>query len=128
MCVCVCFFPKKVNALEKPLFLKIMSSFFFFFLTLCMLDNFTCSFVVCGFFLKICFFKKKKKSFRNTIRVSNSLDPDHARHFVGHDLGPNYLQSYQQTTKVATSRENVKDSLLGSRFFLFRVDPTSGGA
>ena len=32
------------------------------------------------------------KSFRNTIRVSNSLDPDQARHFVGPDLGPDCLQ------------------------------------
>ena len=30
-------------------------------------------------------------SFRNT-RVSKSLDPDQARHFVWHDLGPNCLQ------------------------------------
>ena len=30
--------------------------------------------------------------FFNTIRVSNSLDPDQARHFVGPDLGPNCLQ------------------------------------
>ena len=28
----------------------------------------------------------------NTIKVSNSLDPDQARHFVGPDLGPNCLQ------------------------------------
>ena len=33
-----------------------------------------------------------KNSFRNTIRVSNSLDPDQARHIVGPDLGPNCLQ------------------------------------
>ena len=33
-----------------------------------------------------------KNSFRNTIRVANSLDPDQARHFVGPDLGPNCLQ------------------------------------
>ena len=33
-----------------------------------------------------------KKYFRTIIRVSNSLDPDRARHFVGPDLGPNYLQ------------------------------------
>ena len=34
------------------------------------------------------FFKKifKKISFRNTIRVSNSLDPDQVQHFVGPDL------------------------------------------
>ena len=28
----------------------------------------------------------------NTIRVSNSLDPDQARRFVGPDLVSNYLQ------------------------------------
>ena len=36
--------------------------------------------------------KFSNNSFRNTIRVSNSLDPDQARHFVGPDLGPNCLQ------------------------------------
>ena len=42
------------------------------------------------------FFSKlilSKNSFANTIRVSNSLDPDQARHFVGLDLGPNCLQN-----------------------------------
>ena len=33
-----------------------------------------------------------KNSFRNAIKVSNSLDPDQAWHFVGSDLGPNCLQ------------------------------------
>ena len=33
-----------------------------------------------------------KYSFRNTIRVSNSLDTDHDRHSVGPDLDPNCLQ------------------------------------
>ena len=33
-----------------------------------------------------------KKSFRNTFRLSNSLDPDQDRHFVSPDLGPNCLQ------------------------------------
>ena len=28
---------------------------------------------------------------RNTHRVSNSLDPDQAQHFVGPDLGSNFL-------------------------------------
>ena len=37
-------------------------------------------------------------SFRNAIGVSNSLDPDQARRFVGPDLGPNCLQNYQQLT------------------------------
>ena len=56
-------------------------------LTLCMLGNFACFFVVCGFF-NTC----SKNSFRNTVSVSNSLDPDQARRFVGPDLGPNCLQ------------------------------------
>ena len=44
------------------------------------------------FFFKINFFEKKK--FRNicNFRVSNSLDPDQDRRFVGPDLGPNCLQ------------------------------------
>ena len=40
------------------------------------------------------FFKStfSKYSFRKTIRVSNSLEPDQARRLVGPDLGPNCLQ------------------------------------
>ena len=34
----------------------------------------------------------QKNSFRNTIRVSNCLDPDQDRHSVSPDLGPNCLQ------------------------------------
>ena len=34
----------------------------------------------------------RKNNFRNTIRVSNSLDPDQAGHFVRPDLDPNWLQ------------------------------------
>ena len=33
-----------------------------------------------------------QNSFRNTIRVSNSLDPDQDLHSVGPDLGPNHVQ------------------------------------
>ena len=65
-------------------------------LTICMLGNLACFFVICGgFFFFFFFFKltfSKGKSFRNTIRVSNSLDPDQARRFVRPDLGPNCLQ------------------------------------
>ena len=46
-------------------------------------------FVVCCFRSKLFF---SKNSFRITIRVANSLDPDQARHFVGPDLDPNCLQ------------------------------------
>ena len=61
-----------------------------FFQTLCLLGNFSFFFAVCGFFFsKLTFLKN---SFRNAIRVSNSLDPDQARHLVGPDPGPNCLQ------------------------------------
>ena len=53
------------------------------------------------FFFKINFFEKK---FRNTIRVSNSLEPDQARHFVGPDLDPNCLQKLSAND---TSRQRV---------------------
>ena len=46
-------------------------------------------FVVCWFFSKSMF---SKNSFRNTIWVSNRLDPYQARHFVGPDLDPICLQ------------------------------------
>ena len=41
------------------------------------------------FFSKLTF---SKSYFGNTIRVSNTLDPGQARHFVGPDLGPNCLE------------------------------------
>ena len=47
-------------------------------------------FVLSADFLKSFLFPKVY--FRNTIRVSNSLDADQTRHFVGSDLGPNSLQ------------------------------------
>ena len=40
----------------------------------------------------ILFPKKSKAYLRNTSRVSNSLDPDQARQFVGPTLGPNCFQ------------------------------------
>ena len=45
--------------------------------------------VVCGFIAKSTFLKS---SLRNTIRISNSLDPCQARRFVGPYLGPICLQ------------------------------------
>ena len=59
------------------------------------------------------FFSKStflKKNFRNTIRVSNSLDPDQARHFVWPDLVPNCLQ---RLSTEDTSRQGVK------RYFIY---------
>ena len=60
--------------------------------------------VICRLFSKFTF---SRSSFRNTTRVSNGLDPDQDRHCVGLDLGPNCLQGYQQTTKVAASKVRV---------------------
>ena len=68
-------------------------------LTLYMLGNFACFFVVWIFFFLIKFYNNKKK-IRNTIRVLNSLDPDQFQ---------TVCKGYQQTTKDATSWERVKD-------------------
>ena len=57
------------------------------------------------------FFSKSffsKTSFRNTIRMSNSLDPDQAPHFVGPDLGPNCLEKLSADD---TSKQRVKVSV-----------------
>ena len=49
-----------------------------------------------------------KNSFRNTIRVSNSLDTDQDRRSVGPDLDPNCSQRLSPKTKAGTSKEIVK--------------------
>ena len=69
-------------------------------------------------------------NFFNTIRVSNSLDPDQARRFVGPDLGPNCLQrlSADMASKELNTKQLVdtfwlkpwlKLILFGSNFFPF---------
>ena len=50
------------------------------------------------FFLKSSF---PKTSFKNTIKVSNTLDPDLARHFVKPNLGPNFLEGLSADDKIA---------------------------
>ena len=54
-----------------------------------MLGNFAYFGRLLIFFSKSTF---EKKYFRNTIRVSNTLDPDWAQYFVGSDVRPNVLQ------------------------------------
>ena len=49
------------------------------------------------FFSKLTF---SKQSFRNTIRVSNCLDPDQDRLNVGPDLGPNCLKRLSTDNKM----------------------------
>ena len=46
----------------------------------------------------------RKNSFRNTIRVLNSLDRDEARHFIGPDLGSN---CFYRLSADDTSRQRV---------------------
>ena len=46
----------------------------------------------------------QQNSFRNPISVSNSLNPEQARHFVGLDLGANCLQRLSADDKNVTGR------------------------
>ena len=47
-------------------------------------------------------------SLDTTIKVSNSLDPDQARHFVRPDLGPKSLQRLSVDGKSPTSGQRVR--------------------
>ena len=61
-----------------------------------------------------------KNSYRNTIRVSNSLDPDQARQNFGPDLGPNCLHmlSVDDTSRQLTLHSlGAKDPT----FFIFSL-------
>ena len=71
-----------------------------------MLGNLHASLSSADFFPKSSF---SKISFRNTIRVTNSLDPDQARHFVGPDLGPNCLQ---RLSADDSTRQRVKEGVV----------------
>ena len=91
--------------------------------------------VVCWLFSKLTFFFQKI-SFRNTIRVSNRLDPDQDRHYIGPDLDPYCLQRLsadvilgnhlQQTTfSGAFFLCALRDNLWIFRFWIFQVFKTS---
>ena len=95
----------------------IKSSWVFSFLTLCMLGSFSYFLVACCLFFKINFFKK----FFQEHRVSNGLNLDQDRHFVGRDLGPNCLQRLSADVKIAASKERVKKCHLAElRFKMFQ--------
>ena len=51
-----------------------------------------------------------KNSFRNTIRVSKSVDPD--RCFVSPDLCPNCLQRLSADDKLLLERKELKQSFI----------------
>ena len=77
-------------------------------------------------FCRLLIFSKStfsKNSFRNTIRVSNSLDPDQARHYVGPDLDPNCLQRLS-ADDTSTLRDifgilKIKDGSIKAVYFIF---------
>ena len=73
------------------------------YLTLCMLGQFAC------FFVSADFFKKKTfsiKSFMNTIRELNSLDPGQVRFFVGPGLRIKLFSKLISRWQVITRGEN----------------------
>ena len=74
-----------------------------FSITLGMLGNFVCA----DFLSKLTF---PKNSFRTTIRlkVSNSLNPDQDRNFVGPDLNPNCLQRLSADDKSQLARRESR--------------------
>ena len=85
--------------------------------TLCMLGNFACFFCCLLIFSKSTF---SKNSFRNTIRVSNSLDPDQARHFVGPVLGPgpSCLQKLSADDTMRQRVNSAPDLIVGKELML----------
>ena len=56
-------------------------------------------FIIPSHFIIVPYFTLWMLDFFNTIRVSNSLDSDQARHFVGPDLGPDCLQRLSADNK-----------------------------
>ena len=79
-------------------------------------------FVVCCFFsLRNQLFRKN--SFGNTNRVSNRLDPDQARHFVGPDLGPNCLQrlSVDDTSRQRVNMVRVNEKYMLTDIYTMRM-------
>ena len=57
-----------------------------------------------------------------TIGVSNSLDPDQARHFVGPDLGANCFQRLSDDDNTAVGKELIRPgSIMKSMFKTFHV-------
>ena len=74
-------------------------------------------FCTADLFSKLCFSKNKK--IRNTIRVSNSLDPGQERCLVGPDLGPNYLQRSSADEKRSPLGRSIYLSQWMKRILLF---------
>ena len=75
--------------------LKANYIYIYIYIYICPVGNFEFSFDLCWIFLNQPF---SKNSFRNTIRVSNSLDPDQARHLSGLIWVQTVCKGYQRTT------------------------------
>ena len=74
-----------------------------------MTEPFASLVILHAFLLSADFFPKStflKNSFRNTVNVSNSLDPDQAQHFVSPYLNKNCLQrlSVDDTCRIYIKR------------------------
>ena len=67
-----------------------------------------CFLILYMFCCRMLTFFPNQKSFRNTISVSNSLDPDQAQQNAQPVLGPNSLQRLSADDKVAASKQRVK--------------------
>ena len=87
--------------------LKVQSCWFknHIFANLCILISFwihfsNFSFFILSHFITVPYFTLWMLDFFSTIWVSNSLDPDQARHFFGPDLGPNCLQRLSADIKI----------------------------
>ena len=89
--------------------------YFITILTLCPLGIFSCYFVVCWFFSKSTFLKN---SSRNTIWVSNRVDPDQTWHPVGPELGPICLQ---RLWAEDTNRQWLKHPSSGCKMDFFKI-------
>ena len=65
---------------------------------------------------------KLHMSFRNTIRVSNSLDPDQDRRSLGPDLGPNCLQRISARQQLQLALKELKNFTCQKGIFSFCHD------
>ena len=73
----------------------------------CLLGNYFMLFVI--FFSSSIF---SKNYFRNTVRVSNILDPDKTQHFVWPYLVPTVCKGYQHTLLVGKECKNFIGAIL----------------
>ena len=92
----------KLGQIKESLVLTFLKKIFRYWVIVCVFV------VTCSLFSTLTL---SKNSFRNSIEMSNNLDPDHGLHSVSPDLDPNCFHlGYQQMTKVAARKEKVRSS------------------